>query len=68
MAGQFALPANLGKSQHSLPCLLSEVSTLHIDKIVLLLPTDLDGAYGIRCNFQLHCSVFIDKIIGGFRG
>ena len=35
---------------------------------VLMLPTDLNGAYGIRCHFKLHCSVFfVDKIIGGFR-
>ena len=35
---------------------------------MLLLPTDLNGAYDIRCNFKLHCSVFVDKIIGGCRG
>ena len=36
---------------------------------MLLLPTDLNGASGIRCNFKLHSGVlFVDKIIGGFRG
>ena len=34
---------------------------------MLLLPTDLDGAYGIQYDSNYTAVLFIDKIIGCFR-